>query len=151
MPVARDQPTPAGEDLVVPLHVENIAVSRRKTETSTVRIATVTRSRDHLVDEALTHERVEVEHVPIGRYVESIPPVREEGDLTIMPVVEEVVVVQRKLLLREEVHVRRVRTTEQHVETVNLREQEVVITRTPVAEATGAQAPAESTVPTSGE
>ena len=47
-----------------------------------------------------------------------------------MPVVEEVVVVERRLLLAEEIHVRRVRTTRQHVETVQLRRQEALVTRT---------------------
>ena len=51
-----------------------------------------------------------------------------------MPVVEEVVVVERKLLLREEVHIRRVRATKQHVETVQLRQQEAVVTRTPACD-----------------
>ncbi len=113
----------------VRLHEEALSVSRRAVETSTVRIATVTRSRDCLVDEELVRERVEVEHVPIGRFVESAPPVREEGDLTIVSVVEEVV--ERRLLLREEVHIRRIRTTEHLLETVSLRRQEAVITRAP--------------------
>ena len=132
---ARDQLASKGDALVVPLYAEDVAVSRRQVETSVVRVATVTHSRDHLIKEALTHERVEIEHVPVGRYVDAVPPIREEGDLTIMPIVEEVVVVERKLLLREEVHIRRVRSTEQHVETVQLRRQEAVVTRTPASKA----------------
>ncbi len=130
-PIARDQLSSKGEELVVPLHVEDVTVSRRKVARSVVRVKTITRSRDQFVKEELSHERVEIERVPIGRYVEAIPPVREEGDLTIMSVVEEVVVVERKLLLREEVRIRRLRTAEQHVETIRLREQEAVITRIP--------------------
>ena len=117
------------DEVTVQLHEEELSVSRRKVETSTVRVATVTRSHDCLVDEELVREHVEVEHVPIGRFVESAPPVREEGDLTILSVVEEVVV--RRLLLREEVHIRRIRTTEHLLETVTLRKQEAIITRTP--------------------
>ena len=112
--------------------------------TTVVRVATVTRSRDKHVDESLTHERVGIERVPLGLYVDVVPAVREEVDLTIMPVVEEVIVVERKLLLREEVHIRRIRTTEQHIETVKLREQEVVITRAP---ATEREIPAVYTIP----
>ena len=129
------------DQLVIPLHVEDVLVSKRRVDKSVVRIGTVTRHRDQLVEEQLSHERVEVEHVPIGRYVNSIPPVREQGDVTIMSVIEEVVVVERKLLLREEVHIRRVRTTEHHVETVKLREQEAVITRTPAGVPTTSAAP----------
>ena len=55
--------------------------------------------------------------------------ISQEGDTTIIPVVEEIVVVERRLVLKEEVRIRRVSTTEQHQETVVLREQEAVITR----------------------
>lgn len=90
---------------------------------------TVTHTRDRLIDEELAHERVEVERVPIGRMVTTAPPVREEGDTTIIPVVKEIVVVERRLMLTEEVRVRRVRVAVRHVETVPVREQEAVVTR----------------------
>ena len=95
-----------------------------------VRVTTVTHAREAVINEPLTHERVEIERVPIGRVIETVPLVREEGDTTIIPVVEEVVVVERRLVLKEEVHLRKVRVTEQHLETVVLREQDAVITRT---------------------
>ena len=132
--IERDRAVRAGEELVVPLHSEELAVSVRRVDTATVRVATVTHVRDHAINEPLTRERVEVEHVPIGRYVDAVPPVREEGDLTILSIVDEVVVVERKLMLREEVHIRRVRTTEQHTDTVQLREQEAVVTRVPASQ-----------------
>ena len=119
-------------ETTVPLLTEEIVLSRRKVETAVIRVATVTRTRDQVVAEPLTHERIEVEHVPVGRFVESAPPVREDGDVTIMPVMEEVIVTERRLFLKEEVHIRRIRTTGQHTETVRLREQQAVVTRTPV-------------------
>lgn len=129
--VESGQVSRTSEDLVIPLHAEELAVSRRVVERAKVRVATVTHQRDQVVNEALTHERIEIEHVPIDRIVDALPPVRQEGDVTIMSVVEEILVMERRLLLKEEVHIRRVRTTEQHVETVVLREQEAVITRIP--------------------
>jgi stress response protein YsnF len=116
---------------ILPLHSEEVAVSRRKVEGTVVRIATVTHTREAVVNEQLTHERVEIERVPVGRVIETVPSVREEGDTTIIPVVEEIIVVERRLVLKEEVHLRKVRVTEQHRETVVLREQDAVITRTP--------------------
>ena len=130
---------------IIPVYVEDVAVARRKVETAIVRVVTQTRTREHPVDETLTHERVEVERVPVGRMVDAAPAIREEGDLTIIPVVEEVVVVERRYLLKEEVHIRRVRTTEQHVETIVVREQEAVITRTPTGERTVGDAVAADT------
>ena len=121
---------PRTDDVIMPLHAEEISVTRRQVAGATVRATTVTRQQERLVDETLTHERVEIERVPIGRAVDQIPPVREEGDITIMPVVEEIVVVERRLVLKEEVRIRRVRVTENHRETVMVREQDAVITRT---------------------
>src|SRR5581483_12103193 len=54
-------------------------------------------------------EEVQVEHIPVNRIVETRPGVRQEGDVTIVPVIEEVITVQKRLLLREEVRVTRTR------------------------------------------
>jgi stress response protein YsnF len=57
-------------------------------------------------------------------------PVRTEGDVTIIPVLEETVVVEKRLLLREEVHVR-LKTHEEHQpQRVRLRSEDVVVERT---------------------
>ncbi len=131
------QRTEAAEQSLA-LYAEKLEVSRRRVETTLVRATRVTRSREQLVEEELSHERVEVERVPIGRTVDSVPPVRQEGDTTILSVVEEVVVVERRLVLKEEVHVRRIKTTEHHRETVTLREQEATVTRTALEPKTSA-------------
>lgn len=117
------------KDLRIPLHVEEMSVSRREIKKATVQVTLVTGTREQLIDEELTHVRVEIERVPIDRTVEVAPPIRQEGDITIIPVVEEIVVVERQLVLKEEVRVRRVSTKERHQETVVLRQQEAVITR----------------------
>lgn len=121
------------DDRTLLLHAEVINVAKRVHKTL-VRAARTTSLRDTVVEEDLARERVIVEHVPIGRVVDEVPPVRQEGDVTILPVVEEEVVIVRRLVLKEEVHLRRVRTTERHVETVSLREQTVTVTRTPIKE-----------------
>ena len=78
---------------------------------------------------ALTSERVEIETIPMNLQIDAVPEVRQEGDTTIVPVVEERLVVKRQLLLKEEVRIRRVRSTERHQQTVKLRYQEAVVTR----------------------
>ncbi len=120
---------PDPRTLTLPLYAEALVVARRRTH-RTVRVATVTQEHKQLVDEALAHKRVEIERVLIGRTVEAVPPIREEGGTTILPVVEEVVVVERRLVLKEEVRIRRLRSTERHQEVVTLQMQDAVITRT---------------------
>jgi stress response protein YsnF len=115
------------KDLRIPLHVEEISVSRCEIKKANVQVALVTGRREQAIDEELTRVRVEIERVPIDRTVEVAPPTRQ-GDVTIIPVVEEIVVVERRLVLKEEVRVRRVSTKEQYHETVVLRQQEAVVT-----------------------
>jgi len=116
------------------LLAEEAHVSRRTVETGRVRIATTTHTRDHLVDELLSRTNVEVERIPVGRVVDAIPPVGGDADHTIIPVVEETVVIERKLVLKEELHIRRKRTTERYQETVKLRHQTAEVTRIPAEE-----------------
>ncbi len=118
----------ATREAVLRLHAEEVSVARRTVE-GRVQVHVHTVTREHAVDEALSHERVEIERVAIGRPVDAIPPDRQEGDTTVISVVEEVVVIHRQLVLREEVRVRRVRVTERHRETVSLRVQEAVVER----------------------
>ena len=126
-----DTPQPAsgqsGSEFLA-LAVEDAVVTRQRIAGDLVRVETSTQNREHLVDEELTHEQVIVERVAINRVVDAVPEVRVEGDVTIMPVVTEEIIIQRRLVLTEEVHMRRVRVTERHTETVNLREQVATVT-----------------------
>src|SRR5215469_1119599 len=97
---------------VLRLYAEDATVSRQTVETGRVRVAKVTRVRDHLVDELLASTNVEVERVPIGRVIDAMPAVKDEDGLLVVPVVEETVVVERRLVLKEELHIRRIQTTE---------------------------------------
>ena len=117
-------------ETIIPLHAEEVAISRRRIDTAEIRVATVTHEVSKVVREEFIRETVQIERTPIGRIVDTAPEVRQDGDVTIIPVIEEVVVVQRKLLLTEEIRVRRARTAAEHVETVTLRQQDVEVTRT---------------------
>ncbi len=121
---------PDRSEMIIPLHAEDLTVTKRDTVLGTVRVRLETKSHEHIVDEMLARERVEIERVAIGRTVSGVPDVREEGDTTIIPVVEEVLVVERRLVLKEEIRLTRVRTQERHQQTVILREQQAKVERT---------------------
>jgi uncharacterized protein (TIGR02271 family) len=128
LPRPPDEKTQA--DPTLQLFAEELHVGKEAHETGRVRVSRRTLEREAIVDEELARERVEVETVPIGRRIESIPKVRQEGDTIIIPVVEEVLFVERRLILKEEIRLTRVRTYERHKETVTLRHQEAVVTET---------------------
>ena len=115
----------------LPLFAEEVHFSRRTVETGRVRIATTTQTRDHLVDELLARTDVEIERIPVGRVIDTMPPVAGDADHTIIPIVEETVVVERKLVLKEELHIRLKHTTERYQETVKLRQQNAEVSRIP--------------------
>lgn len=131
----RSKTVPAISDdegrVVLPLVNEELAVTKQNRETGRVRVTTVTRQREELVDEPLAREQVEVERVAVGKPVDAVPSIREEGDTIVVPIVEEALVVERRLILKEEVRLRRTRSTERHQERVTLRKQEAVVTRLP--------------------
>jgi uncharacterized protein (TIGR02271 family) len=122
-------------ETVIPLFEEELSVDKRVVETARVKVSRVTHNHQQLVDELLHHEKVEVERVPMDRPIEAMPSIRQEGDVTIVPVVEEILKVERCLVLKEEVHIRRIKTTERHQEQVTLRRQEATVSRTPIAHA----------------
>ncbi len=126
------------------LKAETLIVTKRTVTGATVRVSTVTREVEQAVDERLDHELVDVERVPIGRVVEVVPEIREEDGVTIVPVVEEVVVVERRLVLKEEVRITRRRVQSRHVETASLRRQEAVVTRIGPGESPASQSQSEA-------
>jgi stress response protein YsnF len=118
----------------VPVVEEQALVRKRRKVTGAVRVRTVVREAEEVVEEPFLVERVEVERVPVGRWVEGPVATRQEGDTTIIPVLEEVVVVERRLRLVEEVRVTKRRRAETASERVALRREEVVVERLDAAE-----------------
>lgn len=118
---------------IIPLLEERLVVGRRDVETGRVRVHLTTTTEDAAVREVLREERVEVERVPIGREVATAPAVREEEDgaVLIVPVLEEVLVVERRLVLKEELRIRRVSTNRVSEQTVPLRRQTATVERVP--------------------
>src|SRR5882757_7007253 len=135
-----ESPVDHSRETVIPLFEEALSVSRRVVPTSRVQVSRVTHSHEHLVDELLERERVEVERVAIDKPIDHMPSVREEGDYLIFPVVEEVLKIERVLVLKEEVRIRRVKGSERYQERVTLRKQEAVVNRLPIDGTTAEQA-----------
>ncbi|RZK51465.1 MAG: DUF2382 domain-containing protein, partial [Hymenobacter sp.] len=85
-------------------------------------------------DVPLREEQVQVQRVAVGRYVDEAPPVRHEGDTMIVPVLREEMVITKRLLLVEELHVRTQVLTTHTPQTVELRREEIHYERLPPAQ-----------------
>ena len=121
-----------GETVTLPLIAETARIDKRAMETGRVRVSTRTETTDQILRETLRSDMVGVTRVPINRTLaegETPPVVREENGVTIIPVLEEILVVEKRLVLREEVHVRQTTAGEDVEMPVTLRKQHAVIER----------------------
>ena len=123
------------ESLLIPVIEEQIQISKQVVETGRVRISKTVHEDEQLIDLPLLHEEFHVERVAVNQYVDSPPAVRVEGDTTVYPVLKEVVVVEKKLILVEEVHVTRRQLTTNDPQHVILRREEITVDR--IASETG--------------
>lgn len=119
------------DELRIPVVQEELDVGKRVVDTGIVRIRTSTSEHEQLVQMPLEREDVIVERVAIGRAVDAPLDVRHEGDVMIVPVHEEVIVVQRQLMLKEELHIRRRVSTVDASQPVMLRRQDVSVEHEP--------------------
>jgi len=126
---AQESSTDSTENPKLTLLAEELEVRREAVETGRLRVSKQTHTREVFVDETLVCEQAEVETIPVGRQIFEMPSVRQEGETTIIPIVEEVLHTERRLILKEEVRITRRRKTEQFQDRVPLRYQEAVITR----------------------
>ena len=122
------------EPRVVPVLVEELEVQKRVVETGKVRITKVVHERETLVDEPLLRDNVAISRLPMQRVVEGPIPVREENGTTIISVVEEVLVVEKRWMLREEIHIRKQRTETHQPQRITLRSEDVQVERVPHAD-----------------
>ena len=118
--------------MVVPVLVEELEIQKRPVETGKVRMTTVVHEREVLVDAPLLHDKVAITRVPMQRVVGSVP-VREENGTTIISMVEEVVV-EKRWMLREEIHIRTQRLETHQPQRIMLRREDVQVERIPHAD-----------------
>ena len=116
----------------VPVVQEEAWVEKRIVDTGRgVRIHKTVVEHPCRIDESLLHDDVEVSHVPVDRIVplDQAPATRYEGDTLVVPILEEVLVVERRLRIKEELHITRTRREERHVDTVLLKSEQVSVER----------------------
>lgn len=101
----RQQSDASDEVVIVPVIAEELDIQKRTVETGKVRVTKVVHEQEELVDEPLLQEKVEVERIPINQFIDSPVATRYEGETMIIPLVEEVLVIEKRLMLREEVRI----------------------------------------------
>ena len=122
----------AQDTVTVPVLQEDARVERRVVDTGRgVRIHKSVAEHPCQIDERLAHDEVQVSRVPVDRIValDQAPATRYEGDTLVVPVLEEVLVVERRLRIKEELRITRTRREERHFDTVLLKQEQVSVER----------------------
>ena len=115
----------------IPIVEEELKLEKREVVTGRVRVRTVVEVVEEMAQASLDEETVEVTRVPVDRVVDEAPGIRTENDVTIVPILEEVLVVEKRLVLKEELHIRRQTRSEEVQVPVQLRKQRAVVERLP--------------------
>jgi uncharacterized protein (TIGR02271 family) len=122
------------ETLVLPVVAEKLDVQKRRIETGGVRVRKIVHEREEIIDEPLIREEVHVKTVPINRVVEGPIPVRHVGNTMIISLLEEVLVVEKRLMLKEEIHITKDEVETYKPQRVTLRTEEAAIERVGAAD-----------------
>lgn len=116
---------------VIPVIEEKLRIDKEKVETGRFKITKKVHEEEVTENVSVSEENVTIKRKDINEYVDSAPPAtRQEGDCTIISVVKEVLVVEKKLMLVEEIHVTKHRTESSTPVKDTLRKEEVSVTKT---------------------
>ncbi|MFC7689245.1 DUF2382 domain-containing protein [Paeniroseomonas aquatica] len=114
-------------------------MSTRQVEAGRVRVHLRTEVGQQRLQATLRSEAVTVEHRPIGRELAPgeplpVPHDEEDGRVTVIPVLEEILVVEKRLVLREELRLRRTSSLEDVDHAVDVQRQHAEVERLPPAD-----------------
>lgn len=125
--------------MVIPVLREEVYVGVRQVDTGRgVRVIKTVSEQAHQIDQTLLRDAVSVRRVPVDKIValNEAPVARHEGDTLIVPILEEILVVEKRLRIKEEIHITRTAHSEPYAETVMLRSEHVDVERFDDAPAT---------------
>jgi uncharacterized protein (TIGR02271 family) len=122
------------DETVIPVIAEEAHIHKERRVTGKVRLRKIVHHEEQTLDEPLLKERVSMERVAIDQWVDEAPPIRNEGETLVVPVVEEVLVVEKRLRLREEIRLTWHHEEEHEPQHFMVRREEVRVERVPVDE-----------------
>jgi stress response protein YsnF len=125
-----DRKPPPGGNSTVRLLEERASIDKGMVTTGKVRVVTHTETVDELVRAVLAGEEADVVTVELDQTVSGpAPRMRTEDGVTIIPVLEEVLVVEKRLVLKREIRIRMRPTSETIEIPVKLRKQQAKVER----------------------
>lgn len=117
----------AGETLTIPVVAEEAVANVREVEQGRAVIEKRVETVPHVAEVEVGSDEVDVERIRLDQEVDVAPTIRQEGDTLIVPVVEEVLVVTKRYLVREEIRITKRRVVRQETLREELRREVVTV------------------------
>jgi len=102
-----------GDQIRVPIHEERLRVTVQPVELGEVVIHKTVEHVPATTTRSVEHEEVEIERVPLDRLLDQPVEPYQDGEWLVVPVMEEVLVITKQLVLTEEVRIRTKRVAEE--------------------------------------
>jgi len=139
------------QERMVPVIEEELVTGAHAVRTGSVRVRKEVEHLRKNVEMPAVRDVVSVNRVPVNQVVTAAPEIREEGDTLIVPVLEEEIIVEKRLVLKEEIHIRRRRVEDRVTKAVEVDRERATIERLDSeGNVVGTSSPTPSDVPQSG-
>jgi len=111
----------------IPLAEERLQIEKERIAIGEVLVRKVVEQVEQEIPVALTHDEVVIQHIPINQVITAPVGPRQEGDWLIIPVTKEVLVIQKQMVVTEEIRIYKQAITEQQVVRDTVRQERVEI------------------------
>lgn len=113
----------------IPISREELTVDTQWTETGRVRISKTVHELPRQIDTMLGEESVDIQRVPMDQLVDEPPAARYEGDTLVVPILEEVLVIEKRFRIKEELRITKTHKDVMHSATVAIRVEQATVER----------------------
>jgi uncharacterized protein (TIGR02271 family) len=126
----RSQDARTEKSRIIPVVEEQLRVNKQLIDIGSVAVKKNVEEKRAVVSGEIVYDDIRVEHVRVNKPLKTVPPaVRYEGNTMIISVIEEELVVQKRLVLVEEVRITKTKS-KRHVEKpVKVRKEKVSVSR----------------------
>jgi uncharacterized protein (TIGR02271 family) len=115
---------------VLPVVEEAVQVDKQWVESGVVRVRKLKSEEEELVQASLMRQEVDIERVPKNELLNAVPDVRYEGETLVIPVVAEELVVEKRLVLKEEIRVSKKQVATPWEQSIPVHKETIIVERT---------------------
>jgi uncharacterized protein (TIGR02271 family) len=118
------------KDSSIPIVEENVHIDKKIIEKGKVIISKSIKEESEIINLPVANEEVTIERVSINQILDKPPEaIRYEGNTVIVPVLQEITVIEKRILLVEEIRITKTSISSTETKEITLRKEEVKIER----------------------